>query len=177
MVCFSSSHCKLRGGQQLILTASEYFQKKKKGSRTSVHFAVSLSRRSHSQHGCLMFSWNIFPFYPGLRGPLPCAPLFLRCLSEMWVLGAWELWCARQRDPVQLSHFYKLPGPAFLFFLFLHHLILSLDGVARRAVQSNGLAAWRAHDLRADRTLVGNAHLKNLMDGLPETVEVVIYQA
>lgn len=171
MVCFSSSHCKLRGDQQLIITASEYFQRK---IQNFCPFAVSLSWLSHSQHGRLMFSWNIFPFLSWLgEVHSHCAPLFLRCLSEIWVLGAWELWFARQRDPVQSSHFYRLPGPSFLFFLILHQ---SLDGVARRAVQCNGLAAWRAHNLRAHRTLVGNTHLKNLMDGLPETVEVVIYQ-
>lgn len=53
----------------------------------------------------------------------------------------------------------------------------SLHSAARRAVQCDDLAAWRAHHLGAHETLGGNAHLKHLMDGLPETVKVVVYQA
>lgn len=61
-----------------------------------------------------------------------------------------------------------------LFFKIILHQ--SLDSVARRAIQCNDLAARRAHHLGAHRTLGGNTHLKYLMNGLPETVEVVVYQ-
>lgn len=62
---------------------------------------------------------------------------------------------------------------ASLSFIVLHQ---SLDVVAWCAVQSNGLAARRAHHLGAHGTLGGDTHFKHLVDGLPETVEVVVYQ-
>lgn len=63
----------------------------------------------------------------------------------------------------------------FLYTLVSFILHQCLDSVARRAVQCDGLAAGRAHRLGAHWTLGGNANLKNFMDGLPETVEVVVY--
>lgn len=53
---------------------------------------------------------------------------------------------------------------------------MSLDSVARRAIQCDDLGAGRAHRLGARWTLGGNPHLEYFMDGLPETVEVVVYQ-
>ncbi len=63
---------------------------------------------------------------------------------------------------------------ASLNFFILHQ---SLNSVAWCAIQCNDLGAGRAHRLRTHWTLGGNANLKYFMDGLPETVEVVIYQS
>jgi len=63
---------------------------------------------------------------------------------------------------------------ASFYFYILHQC---LDSVARRAIQCDSLVAGRAHRLRPWRTLSGNAHLKHFVNGLPETVEVVVYQS
>lgn len=68
----------------------------------------------------------------------------------------------------------SVPQPSSCIFLcFILHQ--SLDSVARRAVQCNDLGAGRAHRLGAHWTRGGNPNLKYFMDGLPETVEVVVY--
>lgn len=84
-----------------------------------------------------------------------------------------------ERDSLVVSPL-RAPRP---FFPFLYCMVLkgifqqSLHSVARGAIQGNDLAARGTNHLGPDCTLGGNTHLEDLMDGLPETVEVVVYQA
>lgn len=53
---------------------------------------------------------------------------------------------------------------------------ISLDSAARRTVQRNtALAAGRPNHLGPNCVLGGSSHFENFMDGLPETVKVVVY--
>lgn len=85
---------------------------------------------------------------------------------------------------LQFSSLSSTGSLALLFIFFLRLLSLSLlffylhqclDSVARCAVQCNRLVARRTHRLGGPWTLGGNTHLEYFMDGLPETVEVVVY--
>lgn len=76
------------------------------------------------------------------------------------------------------------PRFSSLFFLSLLRLSFAdipltlrpcLDSAAWRAIQCDGLVARGAQCFRTTRTLSGNAHLKYFVDGLPETVKVVVY--
>lgn len=156
----------------------------------SIIKSYSSSKRKLYRWGCSLFNSTQFfssieqrlepPFFPLGRCSKSLTPLCSRAVPTHLALAV--CWDHNQRPVRRLVSLLQALWPHLhsLSFSLVHcfvvlFCIVFLDSVAWCAVESNSLGARRARCLRTKWTLWGNSHLEYFMDGLSETVEVVVY--